>query len=163
MKRLTAILAFAVGVTHSVAFAQEVSPSDNPTWLSIISGTVQTSDTGEIALVFDPVAIIFTDRPAREVSLVNTSDIVDLGWGPAGDFISDPPNASLVNMTTGTIGVVELTHGEIGEGIVTFTYAELEGAPPSVGDRITITIDGFLGGLKRLRNQCRVTHMPLCP
>lgn len=163
MIRLTAVFALAVSVTFSVAFAQEVSPGDGPTWLGIVTGAVRASETGEIVLVFDAVAVIFTDRPAREVSLTDVPAIVAFGWGPDGDFIVDPPNASLINMTTGTIGVVELTHVELEEDILAFTYVQLEGASPSAGDRIAVTIDGWRRSLNHLTFTCKATHAPLCP
>ncbi|SLN24223.1 hypothetical protein ROA7450_00982 [Roseovarius albus] len=126
----------------SIATAPETAiAEEDESWLIILHGTVSAATTEGFTLETGPTGIAFTDRPAREVQIVDIARAVDNGWAENGDFRTDPPNASLINENTESISVVEIVDANWNKGALQLRTKNLEGTPPSIGDSIAITID----------------------
>ncbi|MCW5715576.1 MAG: hypothetical protein KIT43_13785 [Bauldia sp.] len=131
--------AVAATVLASPSFAQDDAP---PSWLFVLQGIVTEVADGRIALAPDPKTVAFTDRPARQIVLLETVEFIAAAWAEGGDFRALPPNASIVDEDAGTIGVVEIFNAVLSEGAVVFDFRSLIGFLPLAGDRVALTIDG---------------------
>ena len=134
---LALIFALALAI-YSPASGQ---PAEQPGWLFIVEGQVVAAEGGRLAIDAGASALAFTDRPSRLVQFIDLAAFIADAWGPAGDFRRDPPNASLVDETRGTIGVIEITDAGWEDGITTINFVILEGTLPTAGDRVALTID----------------------
>lgn len=137
------------GILSAVAFglltalpsvAQEAADPDLE-WMIIFQGEVREVSDGRIVLAANPHGIAFTDRPDRLVALVETGELVDSAWGEDGDFRADPPNASLINQTRESIGVVIITDAKWSDGILELAVSILDGELPATDDHIALTVD----------------------
>jgi len=118
------------------------SPADGEiAWLLVVQGEVTEVREGEIVLAVPTTAIAFSDRPDREVRLLDLADFVAAAWADDGGFRADPPNASLVDETDGEIAVVEILGMSISGSSLTVAFEIIEGIGPTAGDRIVFTID----------------------
>lgn len=136
------LAALSLLVAAAVAPGRAQAPVGEPTWLVIAQGRVVEAGPQTLVIEAAPRGIAFTDRPAREVRLLDLAAFVAAAWGEGGDFRADPPNASLLT-DAGAIAVIEITAAAFDAGRLTLTVTFLEGAPPPVGDHVGITIDAF--------------------
>jgi hypothetical protein len=121
--------------------AAEDAPSEDAAWLFVVQGTVTAIDSAAMELAADRNAVAFTNRPARQARLLVLSDFIASTWSEGGDFRRDPPNASLIDETTGQIGVITMIDAVLADGTLGFGFVTIEGTLPKVGDRIALTID----------------------
>jgi hypothetical protein len=121
--------------------AAQDAPSEDAAWLFVVQGTVTAIDSAGMELAADRNVVAFTDRPARQARLLVLADFVASAWGEGGDFRRDPPNASLIDETTGQIGVITMIDAVLIGGTLGFKFVTIEGTLPKVGDRIALTID----------------------
>jgi hypothetical protein len=117
--------------------------TEEPLVFVVVQGGVSGVSAERLELAVNEHALVFTDRPVRSVRHVGTERYLTAAWGPAGFFLADPPNASLVG-AKGTVAIVEVTAASWSEGSVTFELALLEGDLPTSGDRVALTIDGIV-------------------
>jgi hypothetical protein len=122
--------------------AQAQEAAERPTsWLLVIQGEVTAIGDGTMSLAAEPKIVAFTDRPERRTALLDLAKEVASLWGEGGAFAAVPPNASVVNETEGVIGIVELASAVIEGGLLRLDFVSLEGALPTVGDVIALTVD----------------------
>jgi hypothetical protein len=134
-------LVLAAMLVAPVVPAARDAPSDDAAWLFVVQGTVTAIDSARMKLAADRNVVAFTDRPARQARLLVLSEFVASAWGESGDFRGDPPNASLIDETTGQIGVITMIDAMIMDGMLGFGFIAIEGGLPAVGDRVALTID----------------------
>ena len=131
----------ALAVTLAACGGDEPDPEET-SWLLVISGEVASVADGTMAIAADGPAIAFSDRPERLVRFVALDEIA-AAWADGGAFAGSPPNASLVDETNRALGIVELQGLTVTSAVLTFTFSDLEGDAPAVGDIIALTIDAF--------------------
>ena len=128
----------------AIGRAQSVE-GERQTWLVALQGEVTAASTDKIEVAAGSHGIAFTDRPERKVALVNLADFVKTLWGKDGEFVADPPNASLVDESKGLIAIVEITNADWREGTLRLEIAHLDGSLPAAGDYVAFTIDAYAG------------------
>lgn len=138
-RRLAVALSLVIATLGPPAAAQ--SPAE-PQWLLVTQGIVAELRPGTIILDAPPGAIVFADRPDRDVAMIDLRGFVAAAWGEAGELRLDPPNASIIT-DTGHIAIIEITDAIYDNGQLTLWVTLLEGEVPDAGDHIGITIDAF--------------------
>lgn len=142
--RLSTLLACAaVALAVLSTSGKPAAAEDAPSWLFLWQGDVVSASEGALTLALPAKSVAFTDRPGREVALVDTQALAS-AWAPDGQFHADPPNASWVDETTGSIGVVEIGEAAWRDGRLTIGVTALEGGLPSAGARVSMTVDGLV-------------------
>jgi hypothetical protein len=91
-------------------------------------------------------ALAFSERPERAVRFVDLAGLVAEAWAEGGDFRQDPPNASLIDVDEGIVGIIEVTAASYDRGLMSMTFVRLEGGVPAKGSRIALTIDSHAEG-----------------
>ena len=134
-------LVLAAMLVVPVLPAAQDAPSEDAAWLFVVQGTVTAIDSAAMELAADRNAVAFTNRPARQARLLVLADFIASTWSEGGDFRRDPPNASLIDETTGQIGVITMIDAVLADGRLGFRFVPIEGTLPEVGDRIALTID----------------------
>lgn len=137
--RVGVVLAALLAVP--LAPAAQDAPGEDPAWLLVVQGTVTAVGAATMELAADRNVVAFTERPARQARLMILADLVASTWGEGSDFRNDPPNASLIDETTGQIGIITMIDATLVDGTLGFRFVALEGALPNVGDRVALTID----------------------
>ncbi len=123
--------------------AQPVDSDAALNWLLVVQGAVTSVTDAEMTLTVPHAAIAFTDRPARQVRLIDLAAFAADAWAEGSELHAAPPNASVVDETKGRLAVIIITGMSYAGGALTIQFKELAGRPPSTGDRIAITIDAF--------------------
>lgn len=141
------------GVAQSAGTA-DATDAQTPSWLLVIEGEVQAVSNGVMTLQAEPSGIAFTERPSRQTRYFRVDALDNSAWGEGGTFASDPPNASLVNITTDALGAITLSNAVWEDGVVEMRFEMLEGAPPSAGDRVALTVDHFRGPCAMVAQCC---------
>jgi len=131
----------ALAVSASVAAESDEAAS----WLVVMKGEVIAITDGQ-TIAADPKAVAFTDRPGRTARFVDVPAFVATGWAVDGNLQQEAPNASLVDATKGTIGVITIDAAAWNDGTLVITFATLEGNLPVTGDTIALTIDNLASG-----------------
>lgn len=144
MKWVRSTIVLLAFVLFAGNFANAQSAADEPTWLLVLQGEVTGVSEQQLVLRASPRALLFTDRPARQVRFADAASFVDKAWGPGGDFEQDPPNAALVGESDGSIGIIEIEDASWEGAELTLSAILLEGAWPEVGDQVALTIDHFV-------------------
>ena len=129
-------------VIAGAAFAQEVNASDAQ-WLAVIHGQMVEVADGSIVVDANPNIIAFTDRPQRDVSLVDLEDFVAAAWGEDGFFVDDPPNAAVASAVRDDLDtkIIEMTDVALDNTRMTISMVPLEGDMPRAGDQIILFVD----------------------
>lgn len=133
-----AVSAFIAGA----ALAQEDGTSDAQ-WLAVIHGQMIEVADGSIVVDANPNIIAFTDRPQRDVSLVDLEDFVAAAWGEDGFFVDDPPNAAVASAVRDDLDtkIIEMTDVALDNTRMTIHMVPLEGDMPGAGDQIILFVD----------------------
>jgi hypothetical protein len=126
------------------AHAQEDAKTDAQ-WLAVIHGRMVAVADDQIVVDAYPNIIAFTDRPQRDVTLVDLEDFVEAAWGEDGFFINDPPNAAVASAIRDDLDtkIIEMTAVDLDETRMTISLIPLEGDMPEAGDQIVLFVDGF--------------------
>jgi hypothetical protein len=140
LARLGVLLA-ALLAAPVVPAAEDAPSAGDPAWLFVVQGTVTAIDAAAMELAADRNVVAFTERPARQARVLVLADFIASTWGEGGDFRSDPPNASLIDETTGQIGIITMIDAIVVDGTLGFRFIAIEGGLPEVGDRVALTID----------------------
>ena len=134
LARVGLVLA-AMLVAPVLPAAQDTSPED-AAWLFVVQGTVTAIDSAAMELAADRNAVAFTNRPARQARLLVLSDFIASTWSEGGDFRRDPPNASLIDETTGQIGVITMIDAVLTDGTLGFKFVAIEGTRELTADHL---------------------------
>jgi hypothetical protein len=149
-------LAMLTLVLASPAASQDPG-SEEPAWLIVFQGDTTAISAEQMTIAAGPWGMAFTDRPGRQVRIVNLSTLVANAWGEDGTFRRNPPNAALIDETGSTIGIIEIGEAAWQDGVMTVSFSSLEGALPAVGDHIALVIDdGTVGAM------CDLFPRPIC-
>lgn len=125
---------------------------DKPSWLFVISGTVEAATQNDLTIDASPTVIAFTDRPAREVRTLDLETFVGKVWTAGKNSFNDnPPNAAAI-IGGNRIEIETLKSVSLDGSKVVFTTSVMDGKAPAAGDAIALVIDG--GG-------CMVCWVPL--
>ena len=141
--RQLAILAFVATLAFvSSAAAQEDDAELQ--WLMVIQGEVLEVDDGALTLSVPSTAIVFTDRPARQASLINLASFVEIAWAEGGTFRIDPPNAALLDEASNTIAIITVSDMRLADRGLILSVTVLEGSLPVSGATIAIVVDAIV-------------------
>ena len=129
-------------VIAGAALAQEDNASDAQ-WLAVIHGQMVEVADRSIVVDANPNIIAFTDRPQRDVSLVDLEDFVAAAWGEGGFFVDDPPNAAVASAVRDDLDtkIIEMTDVALDNTRMTISMVPLEGDMPGAGDQIILFVD----------------------
>ena len=111
------------------AHAQEDAKTDAQ-WLAVIHGRMVAVADDQIVVDAYPNIIAFTDRPQRDVTLVDLEDFVEAAVASA---IRDDLDTK----------IIEMTAVDLDETRMTISLIPLEGDMPEAGDQIVLFVDGF--------------------
>lgn len=142
---MSVCLVLGIWSLHGVqSLAQDTVDSDAQ-WLAVIHGRMVSVDDNQIVVDAYPNIIAFTDRPQRDVALVDLEDFVEAAWGDDGFFADDPPNAALASAIVDDLDtkIIEMVDVVLDRTLMTISMIPLEGDMPVVGDQIVMFIDGF--------------------
>jgi len=142
--RLAASAAAGLLLAMTIALPVQAQESDaEVNWLMVVQGRVTDVAGEQMVLGVRPSAIVFSDRPERLVGMLDLAGFTASAWGEDGALKSDPPNASVINETDGSIAIIVVSDMSYADGVLTITFELLSGDAPSVGDELGITIDAF--------------------
>ena len=156
MKRVffgSAVCAVLVGLLPSGVVLGQEDPAADAQWLAVIHGQMIEVDDQRIVVDAYPNIIAFTDRPLRDVALVDLEDFVEAAWGEGGFFVDDPPNAAVASAVRDDLDtkIIEMTDVALAETRMTISMVPLEGDMPASGDQVILFIDNAgLGALGRI-------------
>jgi hypothetical protein len=151
------------GIIIATAFAvYAASPTPAPSASPVITWTAGGKQSKNVDVLFvqnaknvsfdqgklvlrgvNPVAVCFTDRPARMAGHMQTSKFVPL-WSQGKDsFLKDNPNATLSVFGGDNVSdlVVELSNPQLFGDDLTYDVRLLEGTPPANGGACALFID----------------------
>ena len=130
-------------VTIVLAASAHAVETAKPSWLFVMTGQVESVNTGEIVINAHPKVVAFTDRPDRLVKAAALETFVDETWNAGSDsFAKNPPNAALV-FEDAQVEIEELTLVSRSGNTVSFSTKKLSGGLPKPGDQIALVIDIF--------------------
>lgn len=137
-----ALATAASAVIVGAALAQGDDGSDAQ-WLAVIHGQMVEVSNESIVVDANPNIIAFTDRPQRDVSLVDLEDFVAAAWGEEGFFVDDPPNAAVASAVRDDLDtkIIEMTDVALDNTRMTISMVPLEGDMPGAGDQIILFVD----------------------
>lgn len=126
------------------SFAQLAAPAPEAgrAWLMVVHGPVIAAEPGRLTLSAGTHAVAFTDRPDRDVALVNLVELSE-AWAAGGMFQVDPPNAAVVDEERDELAIVEITMAEWADGRFDMLVTVLSGTLPEAGDVVAIVIDAI--------------------
>lgn len=140
--RLLATLAFVAVFAFATSAAAQEDDAELQ-WLMVIQGEVLEVGDGALTLAVPTTAIVFTDRPARQVRLINLAAFVEIAWAEDGTFRIDPPNAALLDETSNTIAIITVSDMRLADKGLILNVTVLEGSLPAPGATVAITVDAF--------------------
>jgi hypothetical protein len=137
---------FLASVAGPAQAADAEAGASGGAWLYVVQGDVTEVFDTRLAITAGDRVLAFSERPMRAVRFVDLAGLVAEAWGEGGDFRQDPPNASLIDVDDGVVGVVEITDASHDNGLMVMTVVRLEGSLPAKGSRIALTIDSHAEG-----------------
>jgi len=136
-------LAAAISCISTLSAVGQTDQSSDAQWLAVIHGRMEAVADGQIVIDAFPNIIAFTDRPQRDVALVDLEDFVEAAWGEDGFFVDDPPNAALASAIRDDLdtAIIEMTDVSLDQTLMTVSLISLGGDMPDEGDQIVLFVD----------------------